>query len=318
MGGSRSASVDWGNYSSSSTTQSQSFTQAYTNTSGIQDEFHPSKMKPLSAAEPHLQIAGMEHVPMRVCDKSDANPEPTPIIMGLDCTGSMNDVALAAKKSFGTLMKELYDRRPVTDPAILCAFLDDVYASRGQALQITQFESDMVILDQMEKLYWVGNGGGNGSESYNLPLHFAINHTRCVSFDEGRKGFIFTLGDDGVPPALTTNDLRTIYGQDYPETEPLSYETLVEQASEHWHVFHIGVKGMQNNARWSQVLGERFISLSDISKLAEVMVALMQVIQGADKAAVAASFTDPGTSLVVANAIKDLTPQSHGGGVVRL
>lgn len=318
MGSSRSASIDWGNYSQSSTTQSQTFSQAYTNRSGIEDEFHPSKMKPLSAAEPHLQIPGMEHVLMRVSDKSAANPEPTPFIMGLDCTGSMNDIALAAKKSFGTLMEELYTRLPVTDPAILCTFFDDVYVSGNNALQVTQFESDMVILKQMERLYWVGNGGGNGFESYDLPLHFAINHTRCVAFDEGRKGYIFTLGDDGVPPPLTSERLKQIYGPDYPDSEPISYETLVEQASENWHVFHIGVKGRGSDRRWEEVLGERFIRLDDITKLAEVMVALVQVINGADKATVAASFKDPGTSLVVAKAIKDLSPVGNGAGVVRV
>jgi hypothetical protein len=60
------------------------------------------------------------------------------------------------------------------------------------------------------------------------------------------------------------------------------------------------------------------IVLEDVDKLAEVLVATMQVIAGADAATVAASFSDPGTSLVVAKAIKDLTPAGAAGGVVRL
>jgi hypothetical protein len=291
--------VNWAQYSSNS--QSQSFGQAYTNQSGLKDDYRPK--------------TGM----IRESVASVANPKPTPIIIGLDCTGSMNDLALSAKKNIGTLMAETYDRNPVSDPQIMAMFFDDVLVSGSNALQITQFEADIIITDQMEQLYWVGNGGGNGSESYSLPLHFAINHTKCDSFDEGRKGFIFTMGDDGIPPALTDHDLKAIYGPDYPVTEPLSYQSLLTQAEENWHVFHLypsrgrQVLGTDHIIKsWRNMLGEHFIVLEDIEKLAEVLVGIMSVIGGADAATVAASFSDPGTSLVVASAIKGLTTGSKG------
>lgn len=180
-------------------------------------------------------------------------------------------------------------------------------------------------------LKFQGQGGGNSSESSGLPLHFAINKCECDAFAEGRKGFLFLIGDDGVPPALTVGQLKAVYGPDFEVNEDVSFETLLEQAEENWHVFNIiptrasegrGRGHDYENSRigvsWKKVLGERTIFLDDIEKLAEVLVATMQVIAGADKATVAASFSDPGTSLIVANAIKDLTPQSHGGGVVRL
>jgi hypothetical protein len=221
MGGSTSSPLQWQQYTQAS--QSQSFQQAYTNQSGVKDDFRPRVNT------------------IRESCNSPANPQATPVILALDCTGSMNDLALSAKKNFGTLMAEIYDRKPVTDPHIMAMFFDDVllHGTGNDALQVTQFEADMVILDQMKELYWVGNGGGNGSESYSLPLHFAINHTACDAFNEDRKGFLFTLGDDGVPPPLQTEDLRKIYGADHPETEPLSYADLLAEAENNWHVFHI-------------------------------------------------------------------------------
>lgn len=304
MGGSTSSPKDWAKYSKSGATQSQSFHQAYTNTSGVADEYNPAK------------------IGVRESRNSPANPQSTPVIQALDSTGSMQDLALSAKKNFGTLMSEIYTRKPVTDPHIMAMFFDDVKVD-SRPLQVTQFESDMVILDQMEKLFWTNNGGGNGSESYSLPLHFAVNHTDCDAFKEGRKGFLFTLGDDGVPPPLTHHDLQRVYGQDYPEpTTPLSYEALLEQASEHWHVFHvIPTQGHRaGNTRvvesWREVLGERAILLEDIDKLAEVMVATMQVVAGTDAQAVADSFDDPGTAMVVAKAIGGLTKGQYIGNMV--
>lgn len=306
MGGTRSSAVDWDDYSSAPQTRSQSFHQAYTNKSGAADEFNPAK------------------ITVRESRNSAANPHSTPIIMALDSTGSMNGIALAAKKSFGTLMSEIYTRQPVSDPHIMAMFFDDVLVQRDGVLQATQFEADKVILDQMAKLFWTNNGGGNGSESYGLPLHFAINKCECDAFAEGRKGFLFTFGDDGVPPPLTKAQLQIVYGPDFQTgDEPQSYTDLLAQAEENWHVFHIlptqltGASGSVVDG-WRKVLGERAIMLDDIDKLAEVMVAIMQVIGGADAAAVAQSFGDPGTALVVQNAVKDLAAAGGSGGVVRL
>lgn len=306
MGGSTSSAVDWQQYSQSNATRSQNFSQAFTNTSGADKDFDP------------------KHIKVRESRNSAANPASTPVILGLDSTGSMSNIALAAKKNFGTLMSEIYQRLPISDPHIMAMFFDDVMVQDNGVLQVTQFEADMVILDQMSKLYWTGNGGGNGSESYHLPLHFALNKCECDAFTDGRKGFIFTFGDDGVPPPLTNRDLKRVYGQDFPDSEPQSYEDLLTRAEEHWHVFHVlptqntGKDGRIVDA-WRNVLGERAILLDDIDKLAEVLVAIMQVVGGADAAAVAASFSDPGTSLVVASAVKDLAiRQDPGQGVVRV
>lgn len=307
MGGTRSSATDWAAYSSSTATRSATFDSAYSRrgTGGINPDYHPRNIK------------------VRESVASDANPHPTPIIIALDCTGSMNDLALSAVKNIGTLMAQIYERAPVSDPHVMAMFFDDVITSYGDALQATQFEADQVIIDQLKDLSFIGRGGGNNSESSGLPLFFAVNKTACDAFKEGRKGFIFLIGDDGPPPPLDRRQLIDIFGSDFDPGEEQSFETLLAQAQENWHVFNvIPTRGRDPSywgevyPRWQKVLGERVIILEDINKLAEVLVATMQVVSGADAATVAASFTDPGTSLVVANAIRDLAPTS--GGVVRL
>lgn len=307
MGGTRSTATDWSAYSQSAKTQSQTYHQAFTNRSGAKAQYDPKSIK------------------VRESVASDVNPHPTPIILAMDATGSMQDISLSVIKNIGTLMSEIYTRQPVSDPHILAMFFDDVRVTSDGVLQATQFEADKIIIDQLGELFFTGNGGGNGFESYNLPLHFALTRCVCDAFKDGRKGFIFTIGDDGPPPPLTTADVRTVYGPDEPEIEPTAYADLLAQAEENWHVFHIlPMEGnRQNDSRvinaWRQVLGERAITLSDVNKLAEVLVATMQVIAGADAATVAASFSDPGTALVVQSAIGGLVAAKGAqGGVTRL
>ena len=309
MGGTTSSSVDWAAYSSSKATRSATHASSFT-ASSVKPEYHPKNIK------------------VRESRKSDANPHPTPVILALDCTGSMQDLALSAVQNIGFLMKEIYERKPISDPHVMAMFFDDVITAPTDALQATQFEADIVLIDQLKDLYFIGRGGGNRSESSDLPLHFAINKCECDAFAEGRKGYIFLIGDDGVPPGLSKEQLQQIYGPDFEVGEDQNFETLLAQAEENWHVFNIiptrgGRSRFEDNfvgQGWKKVLGERCIFLDDIAKLAEVLVAVMQVVGGADAAIVAASFDDPGTSLVVASAVKDLAVSTSGatGGVVRL
>lgn len=309
MGGTTSSSVDWAAYSSSGATRSTTFHDAF-KASTVKPDYHPNAIK------------------VRESRNSAANPKSTPVILALDCTGSMQDLAVSAVKNIGVLMSEIYTRLPISDPHVMAMFFDDVITAPHDALQATQFEADMVIIDQLKDLKFIGYGGGNASESSGLPLHFAVNKCDCDAFKDGRKGFIFLIGDDGVPPALTLTQLKDIYGDQFDPawTEEQTFEALLAQAEEDWHVFNViptrGRDSFESNwigQSWKKVLGERCIFLDDIERLAEVLVAIMQVVGGADAATVADSFSDPGTSLVVAKAVKDLAVAGGStGSVVRL
>jgi dihydroxyacetone kinase DhaKLM complex PTS-EIIA-like component DhaM len=64
-------------------------------------------------------------------------------------------------------------------------------------------------------------------------------------------------------------------------------------------------------------LPQRVIPLEDMSLLAETIVSTIQVVEGANKAAVAKSW-GTGTDLVIQNAIKDIAARTQLGGAVRL
>jgi hypothetical protein len=73
---------------------------------------------------------------------------------------------------------------------------------------------------------------------------------------------------------------------------------------------------------WQQVLGQMAVPLSDISKMSEVIVSLIEVIEGRDADVVATSWSGS-TALVVGKALEGVKPgaksvaRTGGTGIVR-
>lgn len=227
-----------------------------------------------------------KNITMRESRDSVANPESTAIIIGLDVTGSMGIVLDATIRGLGTLMTEIYNRKPVTDPHIMCMGIGDVAANDRAPLQVTQFEADIRIAEQLKDIYLERGGGGNSSESYTLPWYFAAMRTDIDCFKERqKKGYIFTVGDECVPPTLTSSELNRIglYDQqDYTAQE------LYNMASEKYNIFHIMVEeGNYMRGRrqavvdsWTDLLGQNAIAIADHTKLPEVIVSTIMRNEG--------------------------------------
>lgn len=246
--------------------------------------------------------------------KSDLNPHPTPVVIALDVTGSMSRVVEACRKQLGTIFEQIIDRKPVTDPHVMAMAVDDMDYDK-RALQATQFEADPVTIGkQIEQLCIVGNGGGNGHESYLGPLYMLAMKASCDAFTETpqRKGFLFTIGDEGPQTVLTKKHVKDFFDEDVPNDLPIA--DLVKMIEANWHYYHIHVydSGGYRHDRmdeyltaWRQNIGERVVKLTDHHKLGEVVVSIIEVTAGRDKDAVAASWGH-GTDLVVSTALSGL------------
>lgn len=302
-------SFDMGAYAStSSSMRSKGFTAKETFTSrGMKDYLNP------------------KGVGMRESRDSVDNPNSTALIVALDVTGSMGAVAnKIAIEGLGTLFGEILSRKPITDPHMMFMAVGDVKYDRAP-LQVSQFEADNRIFEQLRDIWVEGGGGGNSSESYTFPWYFAAMHTSIDCFEKRKKkGYLFTLGDENCPESLLSKEIEQFLGEN-PERDFTASE-LLAMVEKQYHVFHIVIEE-GSHARnhlssvmksWKNVLGQHVIPLSDYTKLAEVIVSTIQVVEGEDKAAVAKSWSGD-TSLVVSNAIKDLTTVNvgDGKGVVR-
>ena len=230
---------------------------------------------------------------------SDENPNPTPIILGLDVTGSMGAVAeQIAKVELPKLMTQIHESGVVSDPHVMFQAIDDVFAQGHGALQVSYFEPDLKIVEQLRQMWLVSNGGGNGSESYDLSWYFAGRYTYIESFEkQDRKGFLFTFGDEPAPfQTVHKDELETIFGPgDYEDTAPA---TSLRSAQAKYNVFHVIVESGGRSSRstrqsWIDMLGNNAIFLKDTSVLTEVVLATMAIANGANMEAVIAESKVP-------------------------
>lgn len=296
MGNARWDSSAW---SSHSTANSAKPAAAIFVSRGMHDDLDPSK------------------ITVRECIASVANPNPTPVAIGLDVTGSMGHLAeVIAKKGLGTIMQEIYDRKPVSDPQIMLMAIGDANCDRAP-LQATQFEGSMVLAEQLERLYLEGGGGGNDGESYLMAWYFVHRKTTCSAIvDDGRKGYLFTIGDE--PPLMNLKKEHIKQFLNIDAEADITAPEILALLTPHWNVFHLIVNpGGYDASRWKKMMGERVLMVSDHTKLAEIIVSTIQVTEGDDIDHVTKSWSGD-TSLVVQGAIGALMKGKAASGAVRL
>ena len=300
MGSGRFTSQDWKKYASSRGINNQStYTSIYKN-NAMKDSLNP---KGITYRES--------------CDSQD-HPNATPIILGLDVTGSMGDLAATiAKESLNTLMMELYDKQPVSDPHVMFRAIGDAFCDTSP-LQVSQFEADIRIAEQLTDIYFEGGGGGNGGESYLLAWYFAARHTKIDSFEKhGRKGFLFTIGDEPNHAKLTAKQVKNFIGDDI--EADLTAEELLTEVSRQYEVFHLIVKNGERRygsvTKWRQFLSERAMEVTDYTRIPEIVESTLEILHGADVRKVTSQW-DGTTAMVVRTAVGGLTPIDNSGDFV--
>lgn len=304
MGYSRWNPSDWKHYTRT-TTAGRSRSAVFSRRS-IRDDFDPRRIK------------------LRESRDSEANPRSNALIVAFDETGSMGDIPDAfVREGLGTLVEEVLKRRPVSDPHLMIMGIGDAWVDRAP-LQVTQFEPDIRIAEQLKDLYLEGGGGGNQYESYNLPWYFAARRTAIDCFEKrGKKGYLFTVGDEPPAPVLLAKHVRRVLGDDI--ERDLETRDLLAMASRMYELFHVVIEQgwyFRNDpdrvrTQWRELLGERVLFLSDYQRLAEVIVSAIEVNEGSDAAAVAASWSGD-TALVVSGAVGALAAKRPGDdGLVR-
>ena len=294
MGGGSWTPQDW-NRVSSSTIRGKSASQIYSSTT-VKKDFDP------------------KGVAVRESRDSADHPESTAIIVGLDVTGSMSDILTGVANKLNVLVTETLDRKPVTDPQIMFNAIGDAMCDY-HPFQTTQFESDIRIAEQLTQLYFEQGGGGNGFESYPLAWYFAARHTDIDCFNKrGKKGFLFTMGDDCYPKKITKREVAEIFGDTI--SEDITAEALLAEVNRKYEVFHLVLdRGNYDSSRiqnWRDLMGERVIKVPDYTKIPEIIVSILETMGGKDVDAVADSW-DGSTAMVVKtalNGLKSVTAQN--------
>ena len=116
-------------------------------------------------------------------------------------------------------------------------------------IQASQFESDIRIAEQLDKIYFEFGGGGNSFESYTAAWYFGSRHTKLDCLNRGRKGIIITMGDEELNPYIPKTGryctLSGVTGDDV--QEDIETKDLYREVCEKFNVYHLDVS---HGNRW--------------------------------------------------------------------
>lgn len=176
---------------------------------------------------------------MRECRDSEEHPNTLPVILALDVTGSMGQAAVEVAKQLNVLMESLYSE--VKDVEFLIMGVGDLVYDDAP-IQISQFESDIRIVKQLDKVYFEFGGGGNSYESYTAAWYMAAYHTDLDCWNRGYKGILITMGDEELNPRLPLSTLSELTGDAQVKEADLETPALFEKVSQKYDVYHIDVQ----------------------------------------------------------------------------
>lgn len=240
------------------------------------------------------------YISVREARDNDEHPNSTPIAIGLDVTGSMGYLpAEIIKNGLNELMKKLYASNIIPDPQLMFAACGD-YCDDAP-LQVTQFESDIRIAEQLMELWLEGGGYGNGGEDYQLFWYFLGKHTDIDSFNKrNKKGYAFTIGDEPVHDNIHGYTFKKVFDED---RENMSTSEAQKICEEKYNLFHINIdNGWGRNA--AQIPGKTItIDAGDVNLLPEIIITVICKIEGVNPADILGDL-DTTTQRIIDNAIK--------------
>ena len=168
--------------------------------------------------------------------------------LALDVTGSMGQAAVEVAKKLNVIMTKLYEK--VTDVEFLIMGIGDL-ACDSCPIQASQFESDIRIAEQLDKIYFEFGGGGNSYESYTAAWYFGSRHTKLDCLNRGRKGIIITMGDEQLNPYLPFKSrghgLSEVTGDNL--QSDVETKDLYEETSQKFNIYHLDVN---HGHRWDE------------------------------------------------------------------
>jgi hypothetical protein len=221
---------------------------------------------------------------MRESRDSDNHPTSHAIGVIFDVTSSMKEVPEILQTKLAGLMTLLIQKGYVPHPQILFGAIGDANCD-DVPLQIGQFESDVTMEDHLINIYLEGGGGGQMKETYELAHYFFARHTSIDCFEKrGKKGYLFTIGDEAPYSAVKKLQVKALIGDTLAEDIPT--DQIFHELEEKYHVFHIIAEqgsyphDSKIEKAWRNLLGERVLLLEDSANVAELIAITIGMCEG--------------------------------------
>jgi hypothetical protein len=174
-------------------------------------------------------------------------------------------------------MKKLYASNVIPDPQLMFAAVGDV--TDQAPLQVTQFESDIRIAEQLLEL-WLEGKGGDIPEDYSLFWYFLAKHTDTDSMKKrNKKGFAFTIGDASNHDMLKAADIKKIFGDDV--QNDMTAESVADEALKTYELFHINLSTQMTRT----IINGRTVNItkSDVGLLPELIISIICKTKGINR-----------------------------------
>lgn len=176
---------------------------------------------------------------IRECCNSKEHPNTLPVILALDVTGSMGSACKRTAEALGPIVLNLLEKYKERDIEFLIMGIGDVECD-SCPIQASQFESDVRISKDIDKIYMEKGGGGNQYESYSAAWYFGLHQTKLDCYDkQGRKGVIITMGDEPLNPYLERMGLNEATG--HSNQKRVETNDLYAKAKDKFDIYHIAV-----------------------------------------------------------------------------
>lgn len=212
----------------------------------------------------------------RECVDSDEHPFTIPVILALDVTGSMGAAAVEVAKKLNQIMTDIYADESIKDIEFCIMGIGDL-SYDDAPIQMSQFESDVRIAEQLDKIYFEHGGGGNSYESYTAAWYMGINHCKLDCWKRDKKGIIITLGDECPNPYLPKAELSRVTG-DYVQGD-IDTKDLKNEVMEKFDVYHISIDDKRSSyesnskrhpldAQWRELIGKDNYFICNVNNLA--------------------------------------------------
>ena len=200
------------------------------------------------------------------CDSAD-HPESVPVILALDVTGSMGPASAEVAKKMNEVMTRLYETLP--DVEFLVMGIGDLNYDRAP-VQISQFEADIRIAEQLDLVYMEHGGGGNAFESYTAAWYMGARHTRLDCWKRGEP----------LNPYLPRKELEAVTGDRL--QGDVDTKDLYREVSEKYDLWHLHVCHRQPDrylervqGSFGKILPAGHLIETDIDSIADTLVRII-------------------------------------------
>lgn len=255
---------------------SKSMGRSVDNTGSVSGNYHAQDMFKQRKIAPELNPLNA----IRECCDTKEHPNTIPVILGIDVTASMGGASVEVAKKVNVVMTRLYEE--VKDVEFMIMGIGDLKYDRAP-LQASQFESDIRIAEQLDKIYFEGGGGGNSYESYTVAWYFGLRHTKLDCWKRGKRGIIITMGDETLNPYLPIHGeycgLSDVTGDKL--QADVETDELYKEAIEKYDIYHLAVKDRETsyslydnaiNSSFGKYLDEQHFRVVGMDNIANTII----------------------------------------------